>query len=980
MPQTALQSSRQPSKLQKISRAALERDILPHVFKPGRYLGLEQGAFRKSFEHATVTMAVAFPDLYEIGFSNYGLKLLYSLVNRTKNYMCDRVYAPAPDFKAKLKSHNTPLFSVESLMPLLAFDVLAFSLQYELNYTTILGLLDSAQIPFRASNRTDAMPLLIAGGPGSANPMPLSPFFDAFIIGDGEEVLLEILAVVETGKQKRWSRVAVLTALSKLEGLYVPGISTKGYKRIVNIAENPVELAPLIPIIGAVHDRITVEARRGCDRMCRFCQPCFINLPVREQTIETIKSAALKEIEKTGYEECSLLSLSIADYSYFKPLILEVAETLKQENVSLSLPSQRADRFSIDVAEAVQSIRKSSLTFAPEAGTTRLRDVINKNLSDAEILSAVTNAYRSGWNKVKLYFMIGLPTETHADLDGIIDMVKRLQAACKSIQRDKSLSIKKALEVNITLSNFVPKPHTPFQWFPQDTMEQLYHKIDYLRKQSRGLHGVKLNFTDPEISKLEAVISKAGPELADVIEAAYNTGAYLDAWDDHKNFDRWFEALKAHNINYEAYTRDRCCSVESQLPWDCIDVGLDKKWLEKEYRRATKETSTTPCFEECSVCGVCASYGTWPQFIETPVFKAVKNSQSEIRLTDVAEPGSDTATTRKDRLPVVKARLKIEKRGNLRFISHLDWLRMIYRAVSRSKLPVAYSQGFNPKPKISFSPALPLFTESHGEYVDIELLRPVDNLRQQLNPYLSKLAQCVEEKLLPLSAPSIDKSICQISYTANSIIDRTCADPDTQGNIIERVSFLRTQSALPVLIPSKSNRKTSKQNKNSGATKSDNGANQSTASYQVLDLANYLSHFSVNPANGKVSFQFILPETTGPYVSSQSNKSTFHGKSETTPMNQKHFGLSGNNIESLPVFHFDANGKHNDTQSIEIKAFNPGDRGVIAIKPTWLLNLINPEVTWTVTRASIQLSDPGLPTAKETISNARESNTVVNCL
>ena len=698
---------------QPVDITLLEDVILPNVFKPARYVGMEQGAYRKPFEKAKATFCMAFPDLYEIGISNYGVKLFYSLINNHPDYMADRVYAPAPDMREKLKEHNFPLYGVETMQPLKNFDVLAFTLQYELNYSTILGVMESAQIPLRAADRDDSFPLIIAGGPGSANPLPLAPFFDAFIIGDGEEILIEILDLVAEYRQKNKPKKDLLEALAKIPGIFIPGVTEKADKRIVDIAEHPVDIAPLTPAIQAVHDRVVIEARRGCDRMCRFCQPCFINLPVREQNVETIKKKALAEIEKTGYEECSLLSLSIADYSYFRPLILEVAEALEEEGVSLPLPSQRADRFSLDVAEAVQSVRKSTLTFAPEAGTKRLRDVINKNLSDEEIMDAVTTAYKAGWNKVKLYFIIGLPTEMLDDLDGIADIVKRMQEACNEIKRDPTLSIKKLLEVNVTLSNFVPKPHTPFQWFPQDTMEMLNSKKAYIRDRFKNIRGVKLNFTDPEISKLEAVISKGGAELADVIEDVYKKGAYLDAWDDLLNFDRWFEALKEHGIDHEAYTRERCVKPDDVLPWDVIDMGLTKQWLVDEYEKAKEAGATVPCFEACSTCGVCANYGTWPKFTDTKLIEArekkerqakkaqqihdektAKNEEKQANLSDFsgknvlfkadlgAKSGkksvnsalqSDSVPTHKlKKTAVCKSRIRIEKRGKLRFLSHLD--------------------------------------------------------------------------------------------------------------------------------------------------------------------------------------------------------------------------------------------------------------------------------------------------------------------
>lgn len=861
--------------VQPVDKTLLEEVILPQVTKPARYLGLEQGAYRKPFGRAKATMAFVFPDLYEIGVSNYGMKLFYSLVNQHKDYLCDRAYAPAPDMREKLAEYAVPLYGLESLIPLRDFDMLAFTLQYELNNTSVLGVMESAQIPLRAADRDDNYPLIIAGGPGSANPMPMAPFFDAFIIGDGEEVLIEILDVLAAARKTGRSKQQVLDELAGVEGIYIPGKTEKADKRIIDIAEHPVDIAPLIPVIEAVHDRVTIEARRGCDRMCRFCQPCFINLPVREQSIDQVKKQALKEIEKTGYEECSLLSLSIADYSYFKPLVLEVADALDELGVSLSLPSQRADRFSLDVAEAVQSVRKSTLTFAPEAGTQRLRDVINKNLSDAEIVNAVTTAYRSGWNKVKLYFIIGLPTETLDDLDGIVHIVKMLQSACRDIKRETALSIRKNLEVNVTLSNFVPKPHTPFQWFPQDTMDTLYGKIKYLKARFRELKGVKVNFTDPEISKLEAVISKGGPELADVLEAAYRKGAYLDAWDDINNFNRWFEALGEAGFDTEAYTRERCVDPADDLPWDVIDMGLNKSWLAGEYEKARAEAATVPCFEACSTCGVCANYGTWPKFTETPrdisKYERAKrqkdNSGKPVRndngLPEEVQAQIANRPAHMLKEPVCKLRLKVRKAGKLKFISHLDWLRMIHRVVQRAGLPVAYSQGFSPKPKISFGPALPLFSEGMAEYVDVYLSETVENAAARLNEFLPEDGRVLAEEILPTSAASIDQSVRAMTYVAHthetgyapgSSGQTTCNGPVKEYTITERVQTLQkalaNRTALTVEVETSKGRNKRKWN----------GQTEPGQSRQIFDIAPFISDLKVHD-DGSVSFRIYRRET-----------------------------------------------------------------------------------------------------------------------
>jgi radical SAM-linked protein len=800
----------------------LEDRVLPEVFKPGRYMGLEQGAARKPFEAAHATMCLAFPDLYEIGMSSYALKLLYSVVNRHPDYLCDRVYAPAKDFKAKLEEVGVPLYGVESKRPLTAFDMIAVSLQYELNYTTLFGILEAAGIPFRARDRKGGdWPILLGGGPGAAQPKPLAPFFDGFMVGDGEEILIEILDVLKQAKVDGLSREATLERLEGIEGLYIPGRTKRAYKRVVDIAGQQIDLYPLIPSVEAVHDRVVVEARRGCDRMCRFCQPSFINLPVREQNVEEIKRKALEELEKTGYEECSLLSLSIADYSHLKPLVMEVAAAVKDKNASLSLPSQRADRFNLEVAEAVQSVRKSTLTFAPEAGTPRLRDVINKNLSDAEILNAVTTAYRAGWNKVKLYFMIGLPTETETDLDGIVHIVQKVKAACELIKREPGASKVSHLEVNLTLSNFVPKPHTPFQWAPQDSREQLEQKIAYLREKFRKIKGVKVNYTSTALSKLEAVISRGDEELADVLEAAYRKGAYLDAWDENQNFELWFDTLAEFGLNPDAYTAERFTQLDEPLPWDDIDVGLSKDWLKEEYRRSLEAAATTPCFEACSTCGVCGTFGIWPSFTMIP--EGLTDATYEQKAIIESREQLESLPEQMQKAPVVRMRLRLQKAGPLRFISHLDWVRLLHRAIARAKVPVAYSQGFNPKPKVSLGPALALFVESLGEYVDIDLTEPVGDLAGRLNPYLPPTGQVLEVTEIRLHGPSIDQSLVRMAYEARW----TCADSEKEYNIGERVKVLICQSSWPIEVETKKARKS-------------------------LDIAPYVSDLRLQ--NGAVSF------------------------------------------------------------------------------------------------------------------------------
>ena len=449
-----------------------------------------------------------------------------------------------------------------------------------------------------------------------------------------------------------------------------------------------------------------------------------------------------------------------------------MSDVLTEQGASLSLPSQRADRFDLEVAEAVQQVRKSTLTFAPEAGAERLRAVINKNLTEKEILNAVTSAYEAGWNKVKLYFMIGLPTETDIDLLAIVRLVQKMQAACKEIKRDKSLSVKDHLDVNVTFSNFVPKPHTPFQWFPQDSMPELNRKRNFLKENFRGVKGVKLNFTDPEISKLECCISKGDDRMANVIEAAYKKGEYLSAWDENLLFAKWFEALADEGIDPDEFASNAYTKLDEPLPWDNIHMGIDHDWLKSEYHKSLEEANSDPCFIGCNACGVC------PEFSVQPVF---------IRPIDVANrPKKETPTlTKAERYPppIATARLTIQKIGALRFISHLDWLRMLHRTLQRAHVPIAYSQGFNPSPKVSFGPALSMFVEGHHEFVDLSLTKDIPNLVEQLNAQLPEGGKILDCKWLPPHPLSLDRSVQYFIYSGRRAFATASSEYNTRDRI-----------------------------------------------------------------------------------------------------------------------------------------------------------------------------------------------------
>jgi len=542
------------------------RKILLEVNKPSRYIGKEIGSFNKDWDTAQVRVNIAFPDLYEIGISNLGHRILYHVINTASDdFLADRSYAPDVDFKDQLIKHKLPLYGVETFKPLYNFDIIAFSLQYEISYPTILSMLEMGKIPVHSKERNNSHPLIIAGGPSSLNPEPMADFIDAFIIGDGEEILVEILESVKISKLNKESREESLKRLSKIEGIYIPEFygtdkdfskpvpinfefPEKINKRISNFDSKFYPVNFPIPYSSSIHDRAVIEIRRGCGRMCRFCQSCFANLPVREREPEKVIELTEETLNNTGYDEYSLLSLSSSDYRNIEPLVCELNRRHAGSGASISLPSQRADAFSLDLANEVQSVRKSTLTFAPEAGSQRLRNAINKNLNEDQIMNAVMSAYESGWSSVKLYFMIGLPTETFEDIDEIVNLLKRIKDKSKDLKNE--LDIKKHLDLTCTVSIFVPKPFTPFQWCAQDRLEVINEKIKYLRDKVKFLKGVKLNYHDSFLCQLEAVFSRGDRKLGSLIEKVWHKGSYLDAWNEYFNKKIWYEAAEELNINF----------------------------------------------------------------------------------------------------------------------------------------------------------------------------------------------------------------------------------------------------------------------------------------------------------------------------------------------------------------------------------------------------------------------------------------------
>jgi len=764
--------------------------ILTQIKKPGRYLGNEYNAVTKEWHSERLSFGLVFPDLYEIGMSHQGLQILYHLINSDKRFQAERCYCPDTDMEKLLREKQHPLTSLETGHAMGDFDVLGFTLPYELCYTNILTVLDLSGIPLYSVDRNDNHPLVIGGGACSLNPEPVADFFDAILLGDGEEAIMEIADQLHKAKSVGASKASMLDLLEKVPGVYIPSRFNISYsedpeniaiKRVEAVGDiktvsrrivadlNQIEhlKRPLVPNAKIVHDRLGVEVARGCTRGCRFCQAGITYRPVRERTPEQVLELASEGIENSGFEELALLSLSTGDYSCLDHALVPLMDKFSEKYISVAMPSMRVGTLTPAIMEQVKRVRKTGFTLAPEAGSERLRRVINKGITEEDLLETCSKAFELGWRTIKCYFMIGLPTETEQDIDEIIELVRKIMAT-----RDGGGGRGKK-QVNVSVGTFVPKPHTPYQWEKQLTIDESAERFKRLRE---GLprKGCNLKYHNPKVSYLEGVFSRGDRRLSALLETAWRNGARLDGWTEYFNLDRWLNAAAECNLNLDAYLQAR--NIDEPLPWSHLESGVSIEFLQDELDKSKAEVYTPDCrYHACQNCGLC-DFDTL-----MPIVHNRNRKESPLPAQPDALRSQETGH--------FKYMVHYEKRGRVSFLGHLEILQLIFRALRRAEVPTNFSKGFNPSPKISFGPALPVGTESEAEFFMMDLYQPLSSTKETIASLNTALTPGLLVKDIELHSGKIPQKI-KTSYTLTFPTD---ISEEQQIKIRE---FLQTDSRL----------------------------------------------------------------------------------------------------------------------------------------------------------------------------------------
>ncbi|MCP4348301.1 MAG: TIGR03960 family B12-binding radical SAM protein [Desulfobacterales bacterium] len=718
------------------------QEILPLIEQPSRYLGSETNTVKKDRALVKLSFALVFPDMYEIGTSHFGLQILYNILNSHKDIAAERIFSPGTDMEAYLRSSHIPIASLESRQPLGKFDIIGFSLLYELNFTNILTILDLAGIPFFASQRDNSHPLVIAGGPCMCNPEPVADFFDAIVIGDGETVIMEMARSWLTWKENQdQDKENLLKIWSGIQGVYIPAFfepqkssfsNTDGFQTVLPKRQDYTKVtrtivsdldtasfpkSPVIPYGRPVHDRLCLEISRGCTRGCRFCQAGMIYRPVRERSPDTILKLSQESMLTTGYEDISLLSLSTGDYGCITWLMERLMARCESEHTAVSFPSLRAGTLTPELMNLIKKVRKTGFTIAPEAGSQRLRNVINKNIEEKEISDTVRHAFNLGWQVIKLYFMIGLPTETDGDLKSLVELVKSL----RTIKGEKGRKGK----IHVSVGTFIPKSHTPFQWASQVSLTESKEKIRMVQNSLR-MPGISFKWHNPEVSMLEGLWARGDRSLSGLLVTAYEKGCKFDGWSDNFQYRLWQEAFAEQGTDIDFFTT-RTRNMAESLPWDHIDTRVSKEFLKEEWEKAVKCEQTTDCRDgDCKGCGVCDFESTEPRIYNPEDLRGFQNPAG-LELGIQQQP------------PIFKKmKVSFSKTGQAKYFGHLELVKIFLRAIKRAGIPVKFSEGFHPMPKVSFEDPLPIGMESLNESFfvsvsgNIEPRAIVEGLNRQL--------------------------------------------------------------------------------------------------------------------------------------------------------------------------------------------------------------------------------------------------------